>query len=150
MGLYFLSPGAGLRAVRHRLRPRGQRLRAGRPGDFDWDALLDGADLLHLSGITPALGAALGRSRASPRPRRRAAKGITVSFDGNYRAQLWQPLGQRSARRSSTRLVGEADILFGNHRDISLLLGRDFGGEGAERRREAAEAAFAAFPEPAS
>ena len=26
------------------------------PDDFDWDRLLDGADLLHLSGVTPALG----------------------------------------------------------------------------------------------
>ena len=44
------------------------------------------------------------------------------------------------------RLVGVADILFGNHRDISLLLGRDFDGDGPARRREAAEAAFEAFP----
>ncbi|MBE7608471.1 sugar kinase, partial [Salmonella enterica subsp. enterica serovar 4:-:1,2] len=45
-----------------------------------------------------------------------------------------------------TRLIGHADLLFGNHRDISLLLGREFSGDGADRRREAAEAAFAAFP----
>ena len=38
-------------------------------------------------------------------------------------------------------------ILFGNHRDISLLLGHEFSGDGAERRREAAVAAFAAFPQ---
>ena len=44
-------------------------------------------------------------------------------------------------------LVAKADILFGNHRDIALLLGREFAGEGAERRRDAAEAAFDAFPE---
>ena len=43
-------------------------------------------------------------------------------------------------------LVDRADILFGNHRDISLLLGRDFSGEGELRRREAAEAAFERFP----
>jgi len=42
--------------------------------------------------------------------------------------------------------VAQADILFGNHRDISLLLGRDFSGEGEARRREAAEAMFAEFP----
>jgi 2-dehydro-3-deoxygluconokinase len=36
--------------------------------------------------------------------------------------------------------------MIGNHRDISLLLGRAFSGDGADRRREAAEAAFAAFP----
>jgi 2-dehydro-3-deoxygluconokinase len=36
--------------------------------------------------------------------------------------------------------------LFGNHRDISLVLGKDFSGDGADRRREAAQAAFDAFP----
>jgi 2-dehydro-3-deoxygluconokinase len=36
--------------------------------------------------------------------------------------------------------------MFGNHRDISLLLGTSFGAEGEDRRREASEAAFAAFP----
>ncbi|MFN3434455.1 MAG: sugar kinase, partial [Sphingomonas sp.] len=34
----------------------------------------------------------------------------------------------------------------GNHRDVSLLLGKTFSGDGADRRREAAEAAFDAFP----
>ncbi|RYD47806.1 MAG: sugar kinase, partial [Sphingomonadales bacterium] len=38
------------------------------------------------------------------------------------------------------------DILFGNHRDVSLLLDRSFSGEGPDRRREAAEAAFGEFP----
>jgi 2-dehydro-3-deoxygluconokinase len=42
--------------------------------------------------------------------------------------------------------VNKAEIMFGNHRDISLLLGADFRGDGPERRREASEAAFAAFP----
>ena len=43
-------------------------------------------------------------------------------------------------------LVATADILFGNHRDISLLLGREFSGDGEQRRREAAGAALNAFP----
>ncbi len=42
--------------------------------------------------------------------------------------------------------MGHADILFGNHRDIALLLGRQFSGDGEERRRDAALAAFEAFP----
>lgn len=36
--------------------------------------------------------------------------------------------------------------MFGNHRDIALLLGRDFANDGEGRRREAVEAAFDAFP----
>ena len=82
------------------------------------------------------------RRRRRRRPRRKASP---VSFDGNYRAQLWSRWDSDPAAILN-ELVGQADILFGNHRDISLLLGREFSGEGPERRREAAEAAFAAFP----
>jgi 2-dehydro-3-deoxygluconokinase len=114
------------------------------PGDFDWERLLDGADLLHLSGITPALGprsAALAVAAAEAAE----AKGVAISFDGNYRAQLWQRWDS-DPRSILTELVSRSEILFGNHRDVSLLLGRDFGGDGEGRRRDAAEAAFAAFP----
>jgi 2-dehydro-3-deoxygluconokinase len=54
----------------------------------------------------------------------------------------WDSAPQRELRS----LVEHATILIGNHRDISLLLGRDFSGEGVERRRSAAAAAFEAFP----
>jgi len=144
MGLYFLSPGAGLRASAIVYDREGSAFALARPGDFDWDALLDGAGLLHLSGITPALGpdsaaAALAAADAA------RAKGIKVSFDGNYRAQLWQRWDS-NPRPILTELVARADILFGNHRDVALLLDRPFSGDGEDRRREAAEAAFDVFP----
>ncbi len=144
MGLYFLAPGAGPRPADIVYDREGSAFARAGPGDFDWDALLDGADLLHLSGVTPALGrrsadAALAAAEAARQ------KAIPISFDGNYRAQLWQRWdGDPAAILAG--LVEKADILFGNHRDISLLLGRQFGGEGEGRRREAAEAAFEAFP----
>lgn len=144
MGLYFLSPGAGLRASAIVYDREGSAFALAGAADFDWSALLDGAALLHLSGITPALGprsaeAALAAAEAA------RARGVPVSFDGNYRAQLWNRW-ESDPKAVLTRLVGQADILFGNHRDISLLLGTEFGGDGETRRREAAEAAFAAFP----
>jgi 2-dehydro-3-deoxygluconokinase len=144
MGLYFLAQGAGLRAseiVYDREASSFARVRA---GDFDWDRLLDGVDLLHMSGITPALGpqsaeAAVTAAEAAER------LGVTISFDGNYRAQLWERW-ESNPREILTRLVSKAEIMFGNHRDISLLLGTSFSGDGPDRRREASEAAFAAFP----
>jgi 2-dehydro-3-deoxygluconokinase len=70
---------------------------------------------------------------------------VPVSFDGNYRGNLWAAWDS-DPRAVLTELVGAAAMLFGNHRDISLLLGREFSGDCADRRREAAAAAFAAFP----
>ena len=144
MGLYFLSVGAGLRPSQIVYDRLASSFALAGKGDFDWDRLLDGAGLLHLSGITPALGrrsadAALACAEAAQ------SRGIKVSFDGNYRGQLWQRWDS-DPKAILGELVRKGDILFGNHRDISLLLGREFVGDGEQRRREAAEAAFGAFP----
>jgi 2-dehydro-3-deoxygluconokinase len=144
MGLYFLSPGAGLRAA-DIVYDRAASSFATAPADaFDWPAILDGAAMLHLSGITPALGPATAAAaiRAAQTAR---DMGVPVSFDGNYRARLWE-VWDSDPRGVLTQLVGLTDTLFGNHRDVSLLLGQTFSGDGADRRREAAAAAFAAFP----
>jgi len=144
MGLYFLSVGAGLRASEIVYDRAGSSFAATGPEDYDFDRLLAGAGLLHLSGITPALGP---RSAESALAAARAAKrlGVPVSFDGNYRAMLWEAWDS-DPRSVLTALIDSADILFGNHRDLSLVLGQEFSGDGEDRRREAAEAGFAAFP----
>lgn len=144
MGLYFLSVGAGLRSSEIVYDRAGSSFASSGAGDYDWDALLAGAGLLHLSGITPALGprpaeAALSAARSAKR------LGVPVSFDGNYRAMLWEAWDS-DPRAILSELIGSAEILFGNHRDLSLVLGKEFSGDGEDRRREAAEAGFAAFP----
>jgi 2-dehydro-3-deoxygluconokinase len=144
MGLYFLEPGAGARASRITYDRKGSSFALSGPNDYDWNALLNGVSHLHLSGITPALGdgpamAALAAARAA------RAKGLFVSIDGNYRAQLWAERDV-NPRNTLPDLFAQADLLFANHRDFSLLLDRSYSGDGPERRREAALAAFAAFP----
>ncbi|KRA84728.1 2-keto-3-deoxygluconate kinase [Altererythrobacter sp. Root672] len=142
MGLYFLAAGAGVRASQIVYDREGSSFAL--LSDFDWDSALAGVELLHVSGITPALGpvsAFLARSAVKAAEER----GIGVSFDGNYRAQLWERW-DGDPKSLLHPLVASAEILFGNHRDISLLLGRSFSGDGEERRREAADAAFEAFP----
>jgi 2-dehydro-3-deoxygluconokinase len=144
MGLYFATSGAGMRATEVVYDRAGSSFAEAPSDAWDWDALLAGADRLHLSGITPALGpgpakAAIAAAEAA------TARGVPVSFDGNYRARLWERW-DGDPRSILSQLIVHADILFGNHRDIALLLGGDFSGDGEDRRRHAAEAAFAAFP----
>ncbi|MDK2769089.1 MAG: sugar kinase [Sphingomonas sp.] len=144
MGLYFLSVGAGLRAS-DIVYDRAASSFATAPADaFDWRTILDGASMLHLSGITPALGPATAAA-AIAAAKTAKEMGVAVSFDGNYRARLWESWDS-NPRAVLTELVSLADTMFGNHRDVSLLLGKTFSGDGADRRREAAEAAFDAFP----
>jgi 2-dehydro-3-deoxygluconokinase len=144
MGLYFLAPGAGLRASEIVYDRTVSSFATAPVAAFDWPKLLAGASRLHLSGITPALGpvsaaAALAAAEAA------TALSVPVSFDGNYRARLWEAWDS-NPRAILSALIGHADILFGNHQDVGLLLGHGFEGEGEDRRRAAAEAAFAAFP----
>lgn len=144
MGLYFVSAGAGSRASEIVYDRTDSVFARAEATSYDWRALLTGATHLHLSGITPALGpnaaaAALAAATAA------RALGVTVILDGNFRARLWETSGA-DPRQTLLPLIQRADIFFGNHRDVSLLLDRPVEGEGTERRREAALAAFDAFP----
>ncbi|GGO91025.1 sugar kinase [Stakelama pacifica] len=144
MGLYFVTPGAGLRPTEV-VYDRAHSAFAEAPaGHWEWDALLDGVDQLHLSGITPALGPVPGRA-ALAAVEAASARGIRISFDGNYRARLWESWDS-DPRTILKELVAHAHILFGNHRDIALMLDRDFPGDGEARRHASAAAAFEAFP----
>jgi 2-dehydro-3-deoxygluconokinase len=144
MGLYFLEPGASLRPSRIVYDRAGSAFALADPGSFDWPDLLTRGAVMHVSGVTAALGPAGSEAALAAMTAARQA-GIMTSFDANYRAQLWEAWNPDPAP-ALRGLVEQADLLFGNHRDISLLLGRPFSGDGPERRREAAEAAFAAFP----
>lgn len=141
MGMYFLTPSAG---------PRSGEVVYDRAASFfashgEYDpAALDWARHLHISGISLALSA-----EASEAVRKLAGagreRGMTISFDGNFRPSLWAASG-REPRSEIAEIVALADLVFGNHKDVSLLLGREFSGDGGARRREAALALLDAFP----
>ncbi len=73
------------------------------------------------------------------------AAGVKVSFDGNFRASMWARWCADPQQILLDHIAG-ADLLFGSHRDISLLLGEDFVGDTRAARRRACDAAFARFP----
>jgi 2-dehydro-3-deoxygluconokinase len=139
MGLYFLSPGAGGRAAEVIYDRAESAFASADHAKTDWAAVLSGADWLHVSGVTAALGAKT--AEAAIRAVSEARKlGLTVSFDCNYRAKLWQAWGG-DAPAILRQILAQADIAFGNERDIAFILG------GAPATaREAADAAFKAFP----
>ena len=94
MGLYFIEYGAAPRPVRvlyDRWDSAFARLRA---EDIDWEPVRQ-ARLVHLTGITPALGA--GPRSAVERAAQEAAQ---LSFDVNYRAMLWSPAEARAFAES--------------------------------------------------
>lgn len=148
MGLYFLTPGAGQRVSQVLYDRAGSSFALG-AGTLDWDAALAGANWLHVSGVTAAIGqetadAVTAAVRAAHR------LGVKISMDCNYRATLWQAWGG-DAPAILGDMLSHADLVFGDHRDIALVLGTKFPGaqpgeSAGELRRRAADAAFAAFP----
>ncbi len=88
LGTYYLETGYGIRPSKVTYDRKHSAFTEYDLSKVDLDALLDGFDWLHLSGITPALGqncadfvmACLKKAKE---------KGLTVSFDGNFRSTLW-------------------------------------------------------------
>jgi 2-dehydro-3-deoxygluconokinase len=90
MGLYFLEYGVPPRPIRVLYDRRDSAFARLGPDDVDWE-LVRSARVVHLSGITPALGAP---SRALIE--RAVVEAGELSFDLNYRATLWSPADARA------------------------------------------------------
>ncbi|MFG2748342.1 sugar kinase [Streptomyces xanthophaeus] len=87
------------------------------PEDVDAE-LVAGARVLHVTGITPALGegprAAVRRAVELAR-----AAGVTVSLDLNYRALLWS---RQDAAAELSDLVTRADVVFAGPEEAALVV----------------------------
>jgi 2-dehydro-3-deoxygluconokinase len=144
MGLYFLTRGALLRPAEVTYDRAGSAFAAADPGMYDWRSLLSGADWLHVSGITAALGEPATRALLAVTETANEL-GVAVSFDCNYRPSLWRGR-ERQAASVLRELAGRARLLFANAHDASLLfdVGSTAAKEPAEALSAAATAAFAA------
>lgn len=85
----------------------------------DVRAALDaGPRILHVSGITPALGPGPARTVLEAVHAARDG-GVTVSFDVNFRARLWPDA--ETARPVLGELASLADVVFGGTDELALL-----------------------------
>lgn len=119
LGIYFLETGASMRASQVVYDRAGASIADVDPSEFDWDAILDGADWFHTTGITPALSdkAALLAETALKAAK---SRGITTSIDLNYRKKLWS---KEKARKVMTELCRHVDVCIGNEEDADTTLG---------------------------
>lgn len=120
IGIYFLETGASVRPSRI-IYDRSRSAFADLQEDMiDWDAVLDGADWFHWTGITPAIsaGAAACCKKAIEVARQ---KGIAVSADINYRKNLWQ--WGKTADQVMPELIAGCDLLVASTYDAKDILG---------------------------
>jgi 2-dehydro-3-deoxygluconokinase len=87
---------------------------------FDWDAVFDGVDWFHVTGITPALSASAA-DLCFEAVRSAKRHGATVSCDYNFRAKLWN-YGKR-APEVMRDLVDLVDVGIANEEDCQRALG---------------------------
>ena len=117
-GLYLREEVAGaLRVYYYR---RGSAASTLAPGLLD-GSVLDGAEFLHLTGITGALSPESAEFLAE------AAKvasqaGVRVSYDVNYRSKLWEPAAARAATEA---LLPSVDVLLVGDDEAAALWGWD-------------------------
>lgn len=95
-----------------------------KPGDFDWAKIhAGGVRWFHSGGIFAALSETT--SEAIIEGMQAAHQhGAVNSFDLNYRAKLWAPIGGlERAQKVLRRIVGQVDALIGNEEDLQKGLG---------------------------
>ncbi|MBP5209337.1 MAG: sugar kinase [Clostridia bacterium] len=119
VGIYYCEKGASQRPSKVIYDRAHSAIAEASPSDFDWDAIFEGADWFHFTGITPALsptvaGICLDACKAAK------ARGLTVSCDLNYRKKLWS---REEARAAMTRLVEYVDVCISNEEDAKDVFG---------------------------
>ena len=109
LGTYYLETGYGIRPSKVIYDRKHSAMAEYDFSDVDLSALLEGFDWLHLSGITPALSPNCSKL-VLDMLRVAKEKGLTVSFDGNFRSMLWS---WEEARDFCTQCLPYVDILLG-------------------------------------
>ncbi len=119
LGTYFVEKGASQRASKVIYDRAYSAIALAKASDFDWDAIFEGADWFHWTGITPALGGELPQIclEASKVAK---AKGVKISCDLNYRKKLWST---EKAKEVMSELVKYVDVCIANEEDAKDVFG---------------------------
>ena len=119
VGIYFNEKGASQRpsvCIYDRAHSAIQEASA---ADFHWDAIFEGADWFHFTGITPALGPNVVEI-CKEACKTAKAKGVKISCDLNYRGKLWT---REQARAAMTDLCQYVDVCISNEEDAKDVFG---------------------------
>lgn len=119
VGLYYAETGASMRPSKVIYDRAHSAIAEAKPEDFDFDAIMEGAQWFHWSGITPAIS---DKAAELTKLACEAAKrhGVTVSCDLNFRKKLWT---SEKAQSIMKPLMQYVDVCIGNEEDAQLCLG---------------------------
>ena len=118
-GIYFLEKGASQRPSKVIYDRAGSAISEASENDFDWDKIFQGAELFHITGITPAISDNAAKICIEA-CKIAKSKGITVSCDLNYRKKLWT---KEKANKVMSELCKYVDICISNEEDAFNVFG---------------------------
>ena len=119
LGAYYVEKGASQRPSKVIYDRAYSAISLAEPSDFDWDAIFEGADWFHWTGITPALGGNLPQICLEA-CKAAKARGVKISCDLNYRNKLWS---REKACEVMSQLVPYVDVLIANEEDAKDVFG---------------------------
>jgi len=115
-----LESGANQRGSKVVYDRDGAAIAVAKSGIIDWKKTFEGANWLHITGITPAITqSAADLSLEAVQAAKKS--GLTVSCDFNYRGKLWKY--GKTAPEVMTELVKYVDIGIANEEDCQKSLG---------------------------
>ena len=120
VGIYYLETGASMRPSKVIYDRAHSAIAEADPCDFDFDAIMEGADWFHWSGIAASLSqegadACLEALQTADR------LGLTISCDLNFRKKLWNY--GKSASEVMLPLVQYSDVIFGAEPEYKEIFG---------------------------
>ena len=119
VGIFYCEKGASQRPSKVIYDRAYSAIAMAKRDEFDWDAIFEGVDWFHFTGITPALSdevAALTLEACE----KAKEKGITISCDLNYRNKLWS---KEKAGEVMGKLCHYVDVCIANEEDAKDVFG---------------------------
>lgn len=120
LGIYFAESGSNQRPSCIVYDRQHSALAEAKPGDINWEQILEGVDWFHTTGITPAISESAAELTYEA-VKFAKTKGIIVSLDFNFRAKLWK--WGKAAPEVMREIVKYADIGIANEEDCQKSLG---------------------------
>ena len=119
LGIYYLESGSAMRPSKVVYDRAHSSISTATEKDFDFEAIFEGADWFHFTGITPAISDTA--AELTEKALQAAKKhGVKVSVDLNFRKKLWS---SEKAQKVMKNLMQYVDVCIGNEEDAELVLG---------------------------
>ena len=126
LGIYFVQAGADQRPSKVIYDREGSTFSSTEGWEYDWDAVFQGASILHVTGITPAVSRTAAEAQLVCMKKAKE-HGLKISFDCNFRSKLWNWEPGTPKEQLAGRVISEmmqyVDILFAARIDAETLLG---------------------------